>query len=223
LAGLGHRLAPSTIWAILTKAGAGPAPRRAGPTWTQFLTAPAQGILTVTFLCVDDVGLTRIYVLFVLEVATPRVHLLDATTSPKGAWVAQRARNRMAEPGEQANRFRFLIGDRDAKYTAMFETVFHAEGIEILLTPPQAPGGKRLSGALGTYGTPGVPGSHPDLQHPTPAGCAGRVLGALQRTSRASGPRATPTRPRGASGASHRSERGSGTAQEGGALADQRV
>jgi transposase InsO family protein len=139
LAGLGHRLAASTIWAILTKAGVGPAPRRTGPTWTEFLTVQAKGILACDFLHVDTIGLTRIYVLFLMEVATRRVHVLGATTNPTGQWAAQQARNLMLELGEQAARFRFLIRDRDAKYTAMFDAVFGAEGIEVLLTPPQAP------------------------------------------------------------------------------------
>src|SRR3989440_1331776 len=139
LAGLGYRIAPSTIWAILTKAGAGPAPRRSGPTWTQFLTARAKGILACDFLHVDTVGLTRIYVLFVMEVATRRVHVLGATTNPTGAWVVQQARNFMLDLGDRVARFRFLIRDRDAKYTGMFDTVFRADGIHVLLTPPQAP------------------------------------------------------------------------------------
>jgi hypothetical protein len=139
LAGLGHRLAPSTIWVIQTKAGAGPAPRRDGPTWTEFLTAQAKGILACDFLHMDTIGLTRIYVLFLIEIATRRVHLLGATTNPTGQWVAQQARNLMIEMGERGNRFRFLIRDRDAKYTAVFDTVFRVEGIEVLLTPPQAP------------------------------------------------------------------------------------
>ncbi|OKI63429.1 hypothetical protein A6A27_26830 [Micromonospora sp. CB01531] len=138
LAGLGYRIAPSTIWAILTKAGVGPAPRRAGPTWTEFLTAQAKGILACDFLRVDTIGLTRIYVLFLMEFATRRVHVLGATTNPTGQWVAQQARNLMLDLGERANRFRFLIRDRDTKYTAMFDTVFQAEGVEVLLTPPQA-------------------------------------------------------------------------------------
>jgi transposase InsO family protein len=139
LAGMGYRIASSTIGAMLTKAGTGPAPRRAGPTWTEFLTLQARGILACDFLHVDTVGLTRIYVLFLMEVATRRVHVLGATTNPTAAWVAQQARNLMQDLGEQANRFRFLIRDRDAKYSAVFDTVFRAEGIEVLLTPPQAP------------------------------------------------------------------------------------
>jgi putative transposase len=139
LVGLGYQIAPSTIWSILTKAGAGPAPRRSGPTWTEFVSAQAKGILACDFLHVDTIGLTRVYVLFLIEVATRRVHVLGATTKPTGAWVAQQARNLMLDLGERAARFRFLIRDRDAKYTAMFDTVFQSEGIEILRTPPQAP------------------------------------------------------------------------------------
>jgi len=139
LAGLGYRIAQSTIWAILTKAGVGPAPRRSGPTWTEFLTTQVNGIMACDFLHMDTIGLTRIYVLFMMEIGTRRVHVLGATPNPTGQWVAQQARNLMLTLGQHASRFRFLIRDRDAKYTAMFDAVFHTEGIEILLTPPQAP------------------------------------------------------------------------------------
>ena len=140
LTGQGHRLAPSTIWAILTKAGVGPGPRRVGPTWTEFLTPPANGILCCDFLHVDTIYLTRtyLYVLLLMEVATRRVYPLGATTNPTGDWVAQQARNLMLESGERASLFRFLIRYRDAKYTGRFDAVFGAEGIEIIRTPPQA-------------------------------------------------------------------------------------
>ncbi|RSM43695.1 integrase [Actinoplanes sp. ATCC 53533] len=139
LVGLGYRVAASTVWSILANAGVDPAPRRSGPTWTQFLSAQAKGILACDFLHVDTIGLNRVYVLFLMEIATRRVHILGATTHPNGQWVAQQARNLMLELGERTAQFRFLIRDRDTKYTAMFDAVFSSQGIEVLRSPPQAP------------------------------------------------------------------------------------
>jgi putative transposase len=108
-------VAASTVWSILTKAGVDPAPRRIGPTWTEFLTAQAKGILAFDFLHVDTIGSTRVYVLFLMEIATRRVHTLGATTHPTGEWVAQQARSLMSDLGERAQLFRFLIRDRYGK------------------------------------------------------------------------------------------------------------
>jgi putative transposase len=132
-------VAASTVWSILTKAGVDPAPRRTGPTWTDFLTAQANGILACDFLHVDTIGLNRVYVLFLIEIGTRRMHVLGVTTHPIGQWVAQQARNLMLDLGERAGQFRFLIRDRDTKYTTMFDEVFTSEGIEVLRSPPQAP------------------------------------------------------------------------------------
>ena len=139
LAGLGYRLAPSTVWLILKRAGVDPAPRRSGPTWRQFLAAQAHGILATDFFCVDTLLLHRLYVLFVVEHATRRVHLLGITANPTGAWVAQQARNLLMNLGERVASFRFLIRDRDAKFTSVFDVVFASEGIRILRTPVLAP------------------------------------------------------------------------------------
>jgi putative transposase len=138
LVGLGYRVAASTVWSILTNAGVDPSPRRSGPTWTQFLTSQARGIPACDFLHVDMIGLTRIYALLLMEIATRRVHLLGVTTHPSGAWVAQQARNLMTDLRERALLFRFLIRDRDAKYTYVFDEVFAGEGIEVLRCPPRA-------------------------------------------------------------------------------------
>ncbi|MEV6638177.1 hypothetical protein AB0M54_46400 [Actinoplanes sp. NPDC051470] len=99
LVGLGYRVAASTVWSILTNAGVDPAPRRTGATWTQVLSVQAKGILACDFLHVDTIGLTRIYVLFLIEIGTRRVHILGATTHPSGQWVAQQARNLMQDLG----------------------------------------------------------------------------------------------------------------------------
>jgi transposase InsO family protein len=139
LVGLGYRVAASTVWSILTKAGVDPAPRRSGPTWTEFLAAQAKGILACDFLHVDTIGLNRIYVLFLMEIGTRRVHVLGVTVHPSVEWVAQQARNLMLDLGERAGQFRFLVRDRDTKYTDVFDEVFTSEGIEVLRSPPQAP------------------------------------------------------------------------------------
>jgi putative transposase len=137
--GLGYKLAPSTVWLILRRAGIDPAPRRTGPTWTQFLSAQAKTMLACDFFTVDTVFLKRIYVLFFIEIASRRVHLAGLTTNPNGTWVIQQARNLLMDIDERADRLRFLIRDRDAKFTAGFDEVFTSAGIKIIKTPPRAP------------------------------------------------------------------------------------
>jgi putative transposase len=139
LAGLGHRLAPSTVWRILKQANIDPAPLRSGPTWRQFLTAQAHTILATDFLTVDTLLFTRLYVLFVVELPTRRVHLLGITAHPTGDWVTQQARNLLIDLADRTDTIKFLIRDRDTKFTRTFDAVFASEDIRILLTPPQAP------------------------------------------------------------------------------------
>jgi putative transposase len=133
------RVSATSVRTILRRHGLGPAPRRSGPSWTQFLRAQAAGTLACDFLTVETVGLTRLYVFFVIELDRRRVHLAGITAHPTGAWVTQAARNLLMDLDDHAGRFRFLIRDRDAKFAAAFDAVLAAAGIDVLKIPPRAP------------------------------------------------------------------------------------
>jgi putative transposase len=139
LAGLGIKIAASTVWSILKQADIDPAPRRSSEKWREFLRAQASEIIACDFLTVDTVLFRRLYVLVFIELATRQVHLAGITTNPTGEWVTQQARNIVETFFERAEPIRFLIHDRDSKFTAAFDEVFRTEGIRAIRTPVRAP------------------------------------------------------------------------------------
>jgi putative transposase len=136
---LGHEVSAMTIRDVLRRSGLGPAPRRTGPSWSEFLRAQASAILACDFFTVYGAWGKTIHVLFAIELSSRRVHLAGCTARPNGTWVTRQARNFSMEFADAGNDFRFLIHDRDTKFTAAFDDVFRTDGIEIIETPIRAP------------------------------------------------------------------------------------
>jgi putative transposase len=103
------------------------------------LRAQAHSILACDLFHVDTVLLRRVYVFFAIEVGTRRIHVLGVTAHPTGEWVTQQAGNLMFELDDASRKMRFLLRDRDAKFTRAFDDVFTGAGIRVLRSPPRAP------------------------------------------------------------------------------------
>jgi transposase InsO family protein len=136
---MGIAIAASSVWAILKRYEIEPSPRRTGPTWAEFLSAQAKGLIACDFFSVDTVLLRRLYVLFFIHHDSRLVRVASVTAKPATDWVTQQARNISMELADQVAAVKFLVRDRDTKFTASFDAVLAADGIRIIKTPVRTP------------------------------------------------------------------------------------
>jgi putative transposase len=135
---VGVRVSASSIRRVLRQNGLGPVPR-GGPTWSEFLRSQAHAVLATDFFTVDTISFKQLYVLFVIELSSREVHILGVTEHPISAWVTQVARNLASDLADRGRSIKFLIRDRDTKFTASFDEVFRSEGIQVIKTPVRSP------------------------------------------------------------------------------------
>ncbi len=135
LKGFGIVVSATTVRMWLRSGGLGPAGTRRGTTWREFVRAHRQSLLAVDFFTVETMWLRRLYVLFFIELGSRRVHLAGCTLTPNALWVTQQARHVTWTLADRPERVRFLIRDRDQKFTERFDEVFRGDGIEIIRTP----------------------------------------------------------------------------------------
>ena len=198
LAGLGITVAPSTVWEILKGAGIGPAPRRDGPGWAEFLRSQAQGILALDFFTADVLNGAKVYVLAVIEHGTRRIRVPGATENPVQPWIVQQARNLLMDLEDTRTRLKFVLHDRDASFTAAFDVVFQAAGIRTVRSAVRSPQAKPRVAYCTSSGRCGLLCScrggdssggvrHFRRVHAWSAGRAGRRLLSLRPCARAGG------------------------------------
>ncbi len=137
LAGLGHRIASSTVWQILKRHGVDPAPHRSEVTWSQFL--HSQAAVACDFFTVDTATLRRYYVLFFIHIPTRQVFYAGTTANPTGAWTTQTARNLFLRHADQLKGSTALVRDRGSQFVDTFDEIFRTEGLKILKTPVRTP------------------------------------------------------------------------------------
>jgi len=136
---LGITVSATLVRNVLARSGIPPAPQRDQLSWRSFLRQHAETMLACDFFTVDTVWLRRLYVLFFVSIGTRRVEYLACTSNPNATWMAQQARNLLMDLDERGQRSRFLIHDRDTKFSRAFDGIFQSEDIAVIRTPIRAP------------------------------------------------------------------------------------
>lgn len=136
---LGMRCSHLTVLRILRRYGLQPAPRRSQRSWQSFVRQHADQMLACDFFVVDTVWLTQLYVFFFIELGSRCVHLAGCTYNPTADWAVQQARNVAVELQDGTLSAKFLLRDRDSKFTPAFDEVFRAEGMKVVRLPYRSP------------------------------------------------------------------------------------
>ncbi|WP_042387771.1 integrase core domain-containing protein [Streptacidiphilus melanogenes] len=139
LAALGIKVAASTVWEILREHGIPPAPERNSTTWADFLRSQAEALLACDLFEARTLTGARLYVFAVIEHASRRVRVMGATPHPTADWIVQLGRNLVMDLEEAGSKARFLIRDRDSKFTAAFDTLLADAGLQVVTTGIRVP------------------------------------------------------------------------------------
>lgn len=202
--GLGVSVSATSVRKVLLEAGLQPSPERARFSWRGFLRAQAASVLACDYLTVETAFLQRIYVLFFISLGTRRIEYVACTANPDGRWATQQARNLVMQFGDEQP-FRFLVHDRDSKFSHGFDEIFRSEGIKV---PDAGTGAKRERSrrALGSHAPCRLPRSNPDPRPPPPRARAPHLPSPLQRPQAAPcAPATAARRPRPNAAKRHRS------------------
>jgi putative transposase len=136
---LGIDVSSTLVRNLLRAAGVPPAPQRGQLDWRSFLRQHGETILACDFLTVDTVLLRRLYVLVFICIGSRRIEYVACTSNPDDAWMRQQARNLLMDLDDRGQRPRFLIHDRDTKFSRAFDAIFDGEGMRVIRTPVKAP------------------------------------------------------------------------------------
>ena len=181
LAALGIKAAASTVWQILREHGIPPAPERVGATWADFLRGQADALLACDLFETRTLTGARLYVFAVIEHATRRIRILGATAHPTAQWVVQLGRNLAMDLEDAGSKARFLIRDRDSKFTAAFRRrAGRRRSGDRAQRHPDAEDELR-DREVDTDLSARAAGPHLDLERAPPAARAARVRVVLQR------------------------------------------
>ncbi|GAA1274427.1 hypothetical protein GCM10009579_36720 [Streptomyces javensis] len=139
LAALGTKVAASTVWEILREHGIPPALARQSTTWANCLRSQAKALLACDLFEVRTLTGAHLYVFAVIEHATRRIRIIGATTHPTADWIVQLGRNLLMDLEDAGSKAKFLIRDRDAKFTAAFEALMTDAGVKVITTGIRVP------------------------------------------------------------------------------------